>query len=262
MPQQATKKMNPGQRLLKAYDALVEQSKDRPMTVTWAPAFRLDPGSPTLEDEVTSCLLALRDEMDFAKELLVSKYQVPAELLEPGFSAFRDASSLGRIHQTWHSLRGNVTPPQNRHAFTWMAWVLRDETEEDMTEESMQGLRAEVESLEAALRDTAMSDYLRAFTQRQVTAIRTALKLYEVQGVRPVNDAIEKVAGAFTLAKGQLQAEVDKSEPAAKEALSKAAQLVEKVAKACDNLEKIKKAGETIGTIAGGVKVLVLPYFS
>lgn len=254
--------MNPAERLLKTYDKLVSQQVDQAMFKTWAEVFTLDANSSTIDDEVTDHLIALRNELDFAKRLLTNKYAVPNGLLEPGFTRLRAVSSPGLMNQVWSSVRGNIQPPECRQAFIWSAWVLKTEEEGELTPEAMSELRVELESLEAALRDTEMSDYLRLFIQRQVNAIRDAIRLYGVQGARPVAEAVRKVAGDLICERMRLQTEAENAPEEAKSLLARAVNVIKRTAEVCDDLEKVKKTGESAASIAASVAPLVLPYIA
>lgn len=254
--------MNPAERLLHLYDSLVSYQPDTAMVKAWAAVFGLDAESPALEDEVIDCLTALRNQMDFTKRLLTERYMVPLQLLEPGFQRFRNVASPAVMHQPWSSVRGNIQPPEHRQAFRWGAWVLKLEAEEEMPSETMRALSDELEALRATLVKVELSDYLREFIQRQVDAISSALRLYKVQGVRPVADAMRKVAGDMVTTKEQLQKETEAAPEEAKGVLAKVAAFITRTATVCDDLDKIKTAGESAVSIAASVGPLVLPFAS
>lgn len=255
--------MNPAARLLATYDKLVDVSlsDDTQMMEVWKQVFATADGTTTSEDDIIACLQALRGEVDFVR-MRLSDNEVSDELLSTGFARLRDVASPAQLHMTWKSHRGNVIPPENRLSFQWATWVLRNEDEGEASAEEMAELRAELESLETALRTTEMSPYLRDFIQRQVTVIRAALRVYAVQGARPLKEALTKVAGALTVERGQVEAEAQKAEPEAKSLLSKAGAVIEKTAKICDGLDKIGKFGERVWTLAGTVGPLVLRYIA
>lgn len=253
--------MNPAARLLDIYDKLCHQSNDYQMVQTWADVFGIDKESPHCEDDVTACVVALRAEIAFTRVRLDS-YSVEAHLTSPGFERLKNVAAPGQLHQKWHGHRGNIQPPECRKVFEWAAWALRDEDEGDMPAEDMTGLRAELESLENSLRETEMSTYLRDFIQRQVDTIRAALRVYGVQGARPLQEALQKVAGAYTLERARVEAEHSAAPETAKGVFAKAGRVIKKTAEVCDNLDKVKKFGEGAWTLAATVGPLVLTYLS
>ncbi|WP_298436238.1 hypothetical protein [Ottowia sp.] len=229
------------------------------MTKVWAKVFDLPPDSPHLEDDVVTCLQAMRSEM----ELLRSKLQAigaPEDLMHPGMARFRNVSSAAHINAGWNGLRDEASRPENRLSFAWASWALRDESEDDMPADELAALRDELDSLEASLQDTEMTPYLRGFIQRQLGAIRSALKVYRVQGVKPIEEALHQVAGAYTVEKSRVEAEHAQASEPTKNLFARAGAVIKKTAEVADNLDKIRKAGEGAYTLAASVGPLLLTY--
>jgi hypothetical protein len=253
--------MNPAERLLSIYDKLIHQRQDQSMVQTWADVFGLDKNSEHLEDEVTSCIVALRAQIDFAR-MRLSVNEVPVELTHPGFDRLKQVASPGQLNQPWKSLQGNILPPECRQSFTWGSWVLRAESEKEMPSEEMQELLVGLNSLDDVLGDTEMSPYLREFIQRQVDTIRAALRVYGVQGARPLQEAMRKVVGDIKVEEERLLHESEAAPENAKDVLAKTAKVIEKTAKICDSLDKIKKFGEGVYSLTCKVAPLLLPYIN
>lgn len=253
--------MNAGARLHRIYDRLAAQVKDQAMVHTWADVFDLDKSLPHLEDEVANLVMALRAEIKFARERL-DAYEVPENLTSPAFERLTQVASPGQLHSSWSGHRGNIQQPECRKVFEWAEWALREEDEADMLAEEMHQLRSELDALESSLREADMPPYLRDFIQRQVETIRSALRMYGVQGVRPVQDALQKVAGAYKTQEKPLAQAYEAAKPPAKSLFERASGVVDRVAKVSDNLSKIKKAGVEAITVGSAVSALVLPYAS
>jgi hypothetical protein len=253
--------MNAGARLHRIYNRLAAQTIDQPMVETWAEVFELDKSLPHLEDEVTNLVMALRSEITFARERL-DAYGVSANLTSPGFDRLTLVASPGQLHSAWNGHRGNIQPPECQKIFEWVEWALRDEDEGDMSAEELQQLRSELDSLEASLSEADMAPFLRDFIQRQINTIRTALRMYGVQGVKSVQEALQKVAGAYKTQEKPLAQAYDVAKPPVKNLFERASGVVDRVAKISDNLCKIKKAGEEVLAIGSAVSALVLPYAS
>lgn len=253
--------MNTAGRLLSIYDRLVGQGRanDMAMLKVWAEVFDLPTDSRHLEDDVVTCLQAMRSEMELLRTKLIA-LNAPEDLMHPGMARFRDVASSAHINAGWNGLREAISRPENRLAFMWAKWALRDQDEEDMPDDQLTDLQSELDSLEESLRDTEMSEYLRDFVQRQVDAIRTALRVYRVQGVKPIEKALQQVAGSLTIEKSRVQAEHATASESAKSVLGRVVAVIEKTAKVAENLEKIKKAGEGIWSIATAVGPLLVTY--
>lgn len=252
--------MNPAGRLLEIYDTLVRQQQDQQMVNTWAEVLSLEKG-PHIEDDVTTCLVALRQQIDFTR-MRLDEIGVPTELTSPGFDRLKNIASPSQLNASWNSHRSDIQSPECRHAFTWSAWILRDDDEADMSPDELSSLHSEIDSLESSLATTEISPYLRDFIRRQVDTIRAALRVYGVQGARPLKDALQKVAGAYTLEGSRVETEYAKASDTEKGILARTGATIKKFAEVCDNIEKIKRFGEGAWSIATSVAPLVLPYIN
>lgn len=247
--------MNSAGRLLEIHARLLNASvggNDVAMLKRWAEVFELSADSPTVEDDVVTCLQAVRAELDLLKAKLEAR-GVAGELLHPGFTRLRNISSTAILNSGWNGIREEAARPENRIPFLWADWVLQDESEDDMPGDELTSLRSELDSLEKSLSETDMTPYLRGFVQRQVDAIRSALKVYRVQGVKPLETALQQVAGAYTVERSRVEAEHAKASEPAKGVLARAGSIIEKTAKVADNLDKIRKAGEGAYSLAAAV---------
>lgn len=253
--------MNAAGRLLSTFDSLLNhrQGNDAPMLKVWGAVFDLPAEDPHLEDAVVMCLQATRSEIEVLRVRLQAM-EVPEDLMHPSIARLRNYTSTANIHAGWNNFREEAIRPENRLAFMWANWALRAEDEGDMPAEELGALRSELDSLEASLQDTEMTPYLRGFIQRQIDAIRTALRLYRVRGVKPIEEALHQVAGAYTVEKGRVEAEHKKASEPAKSVFARTGAFIEKTAKVADNLDKIRKAGEGACTLAATVGSLFLTY--
>lgn len=252
--------MNTAGRLLHAYDRLVGTGRgnDLPMLKVWAEVFDL-PDGPGLEDEVVGCLQALRSEMDLL-QMRLQALGVVDDLTRPGFQRLRNITSPAYINSGWHGLREEASRPENRIPFAWANWVLRDESEEDMVADDLASLKKELDDLEKSLGDTEMSPYMRGFIQRQLSAIRAALRLYPIRGVKPIEEAARQVVGTCNLEAPVLAKEFERAAAPAKGVFAKVGNFIEKTAKVADNLDKIRKAGEGAYALAASLGPVLLTW--
>lgn len=251
--------MNTAGRLLSTFNRLLDHGlgNDARMLNVWAKVFELPAEDPHLEDAVVVCLQATRSEIEVLRGRLQA-LGVPEELMHPGITRLRNYTSVSNVHNSWNGLREEAHRTENRLAFMWANWTLRAEDEDDMPAEELATLRSELDSLEASLQETDMTPYLRGFIQRQIDAIRAALRLYRVRGVKPIEEALHQVAGAYTVEKSRVEAEHEKASPPAKSVFARAGAVIEKTAKVADNLDKIRKAGEGAYTLTASVGPLLL----
>lgn len=250
--------MNPAGRILSIYDRLAQRrADDTPMLNVWAGVFDLRLDSPHLEDEVVTCLQALRAEMEFLRSRLTA-IDAPEDLAHVGITRLRNAASTTNLNTPWKSLSPETTRPENRLCFAWANWALRDEDEDDLPDEELAALRTELESLESSLNEAEMTTYLRDFIQRQIDAIRAALRVYRVQGVRPIEKALNEVAGACKLQEARIKTEYATASEPTKTVIQRTSDVIEKTAKVADNLDKIRKFGEGAWSLASNVGPLLL----
>lgn len=253
--------MNTAGRLLTIYDRLINRGrgKETSMLTVWAEVFDLPPNSTHLEDDVVTCIQAMRSEMELLRSKLAA-IDVPEDLMHPGMARLRNITSTVHINTPWSGLRDEALKPENRLAFMWANWALRDEAEDDMPVDELAALRSELDALEVSLQDTEMTAYLKSFIQRQIDAIRAALRMYPIRGVRPIEEAARTIVGTCNLEASVLAKEFDKASEPAKSIFVQAGQFIDKTAKVADNLDKIRKAGEGAYTLAGSVGPSLLPW--
>lgn len=253
--------MNTAGRLLAIYDRLMARGRanDMPMLKVWADVFELPVDSRHLEDDVVTCLQAMRSEMELLRTKLLA-LNAPEDLMHPGIARFRDIASTAHINAGWGGFREGISKTEVRLSFMWANWALRDQSEDDMPAEELTELQSEIDALEQSLQDTEMSEYLRDFVQRQVDAIRTALRVYRVQGVKPIEKALQQVAGSYTIEKSKVQAEYATASEPAKSVLAQATATIEKTAKVAENLDKIRKATEGGWSLMTTVGSLLVSY--
>lgn len=253
--------MNPAERLLAIYDKLVSQQQDLSMTQTWAAVFNIEKTDPIIEDKVVSCVVALRKQIDFTRAKLTEN-GLPLDITNPGFPRLRDISSTGHLNVGWHGHRGNIQQPECRQAFMWASWVLRDSVENDISESDIQELLNEILEFEDSFSNIEMSYLLREFIQQQIESIRAALIISGVQGSRPIHEAVEKFAGAYTIRRKDIDTEVNKSSETTKNLFSKLGGLIKKTAEVGDAVDHLKSLAENVEAGYGIAKPFLLQIIS
>jgi hypothetical protein len=242
--------MNAAERILAIYDKLVANGHaQHHMSQVWAEVLGID---GNLEDELIACQVALRAQIDAVKARM-DEMTVPSELQDPGLARLKELASPKNNSYPWQNYRGNLIPPECRHGIRLAVWLLRDEFEEEMDAETMEALQRELAELEAAGSQPSISAYLRSFIQRQVDTIRSALHVYRVAGIQPVQKALRTVAGDLRVEQPQLEAELKSASQETKGVFSKLDTAVKKAAEVADRLDKIKKFGESAWAIGQAV---------
>jgi len=253
--------MNTAGRLLSIYDRLTGQGwpQDKPMVWIWAEIFEIPHSAQHVEDCVVTCLLAMRAEIDLLRSKLLS-LGVSDDLTHPGLPRLRNATSTIFLNSQWNGIREETSKPENRIPILWANWALRNEDEADLPAEELAALRGKLDALETSLQDTEMTSYLRSFVQRQIDVIRTALRVYRVQGVMPIEQALQQIAGAYTIEKTRVEAELAQASEPAKNLLARVGALIKDTADVADRLDKIRKAGVGAYTLAASVGPILLAW--
>lgn len=241
--------MNPAARLQDIHQRLATYpTQDQHMEAVWAHVFELGQHYPGREDHVIACLMALRSELALVRTMLDTVGVAPA-LTSPAFERLREAASPTYLATPWRNHASNVLAPECMKVFEWAAWSLRGQDEAEKAVEQLNALRDELEALEAALTEADLSPYLRDFIQRQVATIRAALRLYKVQGARPVKDAVNEVMGAIAMESRQLNEAMADVPPESKGVLVKMGDAINKAAELCDSVDKVQNMAGRIWTL-------------
>ncbi len=253
--------MSSGKRLHYIYTRVLAQDpqKHRTMVDVWAAVFGVNKSSPHHEDEIAGLVMALRSEIKLTRKQLDSN-GAPASLTSPGFERLVEIASPGQLNTGWAQHRASIQTPDCRKIFEWVEWVLRSEEDGQIAGQQLQELRVELDSLEQALEKANIAPYLRDFIRRQLRTIRTALRMHVVQGIKPLEEALESVAGAFQMQDAPLKAAFASAEPEAKNLMTRASEVVKRVAQVSDDIVKIKKAGAEAVALGSSVAALMLPY--
>lgn len=244
--------MNSAERLLKIYDQLVAIRQSVAMRQVWAVVFELNEQDKDFEDNLVELLTALRRQVDKTKVSL-STYGVPEDLLHPGFSRLKDTASTSKLDIPWDSIKGNIQAAECRHAFTWSAWVLSKESENELNNEGLLELLTELRDLEAKILETDMSLKLRSFLQQKIKDIKNAILLSKVEGSQSIKDTFDTIVGSVILADAEIVEEINGSK-ATQGVVNTFMQKFKQFAEFGDNIDKFialgDKAGKTVGFLA------------
>jgi hypothetical protein len=198
--------MNPGHRLLGVLDALIAQRPDSSsikVSKIWARAFGVNPAAPDHADAISSVTQAVRSELAFARRKLHAAGRTD-ELLEPAFQRLNDVALPDRYNSEWRGEVGNLTPPEVRKIFLWVAATM-ERDEDDVDETFVAALLAQTEKLEASASEPHISILARDLAAGQARTIRSALRLRTVNGHKAVGKAVTDLAGTVISTRGDYE---------------------------------------------------------
>jgi hypothetical protein len=231
----------------------VETKPAKQMRAAWCVVFEVDDADSSAENDVVACLLALRNEIEVTIARLRAR-EIPPNLWEGSFRRLYQAASATELHANWAERRGNLAAPEVRMAFGWASFALAVEGDSDIPEADLQRLHAELEELEEAIRSAEMSEFMRSLVQRQVAAIRSALRLHKIQGVAPLQDAVSEIIGKLTINAEEIGTEVSSASPVAKTLFRRVLNFVVEVGKAA---KAVRDTGSLIGDSTNLVSRLI-----
>lgn len=251
--------MNAAGRVLETVDKALgaNYARDVAALKVWAKAFDLSLEDERLEDAVVECLQAVRSEVDLI-ELQLKVQNVPEDCFRQLIVSLRNCSSPSRLHSQWSATSDDLAKPNIRLALRWADWALQNTSENRLIPEEVSSLVSELDALEKLANESGLSEYLREFVTRQLAVVRRALRLYPIQGRKPIEDAVRMVAGSCSLERTEIEAQLRDAPSTVKSAMSKFGSVIEKTAKVADNLSKIKKAGEGAFSLAQAMGPAVL----
>lgn len=249
--------MNPASRILTIYDKAMNFNVGNGATFLqlWGSVFGVaEKAEPHHEDDITSSLMAFRDEINLAKARLAVA-GCPTQLYERYFNQVREMASSTRLHQDWKGYRPGLQN-DTRLALEWAAWALPDE-EDELSSGEVGKLVEELEALELSLEQTDLPPMTRSFVARQLELIRSALRLYGIQGIAAVGKALEQSLGSSAMAdSATISQELEVASPEGKALLTRFSDTFGKVVRAADSVDKLRKGAEALGSMGAALSAL------
>ena len=242
--------MNSAHRLLALVHSFAKHHTDVSMLSALTQIFNIQ-GETALE-EATAVLQAALYEVR-AWEGQLRKLGVPHELYVDAAnqlrSAFNPTTAAASISQNLHK----VWAEGPQHTLKWSGWVLREFDEQDIDDEDLHALQNAIEALEGELSNPKITSSVRRAIERQVSGLRSALRLYAIAGVQPLREAARNAIGELvTIDPAQ------REQPDSKSAVQRAAEVIKTAVDICDKAgsvmdagEKLYALGKTLGPLLG-----------
>jgi hypothetical protein len=232
------------QLLRKAHSHSVTQQTTA--IVVWAKIFGLEAPeagnvmlSPDVEDAVMSLLRDVREEVSEVERALSADAEAK-EAVAPIAQTLRLITAGQQLHTEWNQVKANHLRADFIAGWQWAAIHLPS-VDDEISEDALAKLRAELEALESAAQEAAVPAELRRFVRKQAAAVRNALGRYEVRGTGPLQDAVSLGAGDLILEQEQLRSAVESAPELSATVLSRMKGVWNAAADICgkaDNLHK------------------------
>lgn len=148
----------------------------------WAETFEVPAEIQGLDrhNEVAKLLAALTHEIRLMDRQL-NEAHIPDDLRKRFVDQLAQAASVSNLPNQWHNIRSNYLGPEVRLSLKWFKYILPEEALHATTEDLVE-LEALLAELEKKVEVDGIPASLAAFVQKQVAAIRDALRQYPIGG--------------------------------------------------------------------------------
>ena len=206
----------------------------------------IDPTTTQLtEDEVLDVIQAVLAEIR-AMEAKLKEISAPENLYTDCVTQLRAGFSPTQLATPWSTHQAQMVKRATPLTLQWAAWALSQFDENEISEESMESLRASMAEQEKLLQETNLPVGLREMLERQTVGLRRALHLYKIQGIAPVQKVVSDSIGELATASQDLVAEVEASSSAVKQVFEQGKKMIGKAAEFADKGSKVVKFSKEI----------------
>ena len=238
--------MNPAQRLLELVDFFSSQGRDKSTHEVWSRY--IDPeGIIASEDDVLGFIQAALFEIR-TMESQLKGVGVPEHLFSNCSGRLREVFSSRYLATNWNQQHAsNIQNASVRVILQWASWTLGQFNENPIDPEAWSALLQALEAHEKVLNGTAgIPTGIRAMLERQITELRQAMAMYKLQGVAPIQTAVNHAVGELRTASSELVSELESSPKPVKSLFQKGKELVGQAAELSDKGSKVAKFGREI----------------
>lgn len=238
--------MNPAQRLLELIDFFTTTATDKSMQEVWARYINAEATTASEEDVLACVQIALAEVRNMEGQL--DAMRVPVQLLNSCADRLREAFSPKRLDTNWRSQHAPAIQNASvRVVLQWASWALQEHNENAIDPETWGALAQALKSQEDLLQSTTDIPLgIRALLERQVIELRRAMALYKLQGVAPIQAAVNHAVGELRTATSELVSELESSPEPVKSLFQKGKELVGQAAELSDKGSKVVKFGKEI----------------
>lgn len=248
--------MNPPQRVRAVLDRARREgfAQNTGMVAVWTVALPLiDVPDSDPEDALALGLQALRAELDLTAAGL-NALEVPSELFAEKLFALKSSMAPRHLGGNWGGMAG---PLVDSEAFTILGWAAHFMPKEpELPEESLTELRKTLQELRSGLKTASLPPAIRAYAERQLSALERALAMYCIRGTSAVTDALETAYGVASRAKPMV-AEEARANPEAAGVVNRVNVLLGRALEVCGSVDKAYKGGSALISMAEAVQKLI-----
>ncbi|CAN7784237.1 hypothetical protein LJR175_008385 [Variovorax sp. LjRoot175] len=231
--------MNPASRVLAVVQEFQGIGTGPTISSGWKKVLQIDGGND-VDDEVFAAAQAFLTEVRLIQSRL-KEIGVPESLFSTHAARLRNAFNPTQLGAQWQSHRDAVAAEAGINALQWASWTLKHFDDNDIDAESFIALNASLAEQERLLAETTLPMSLRAMLERQASTLKAALRLYKIQGVTPLREAVHTAVGEI-ISENKLGPEALRdATPEAKNAVQRGLLVLTKVAEVADKGSKVAK---------------------
>ena len=145
-----------------------------------------------------------------------------------------------QLHTEWNQVKANHLRADFIAGWQW-ASIYLPSVDDQITEDALAKLRAELKDLERSAQEDTVPAELRRFVNKQAAAIRDALRRYEVRGTGPHQAAVSLGAGDLILDQEHLRSAVQSAPESSSTVVSRMKSVWNTAAEICSKADNIHK---------------------
>lgn len=175
---------------------------------------------------------------------------VPESLHKDLCTRLLHAFQSNHLHQAWGNVSAAVVSGDAKTAMKWMSWALSKLDEPDIDAESYKALQQAISEQEQLLNSTDLPPNIKELLTGQIEEMKVALMLYQVNGIKPVVDAVNRQFGEMRNASQGFVQEMEDAGPEARKAVSGGLSVLSKAIKFAESGSKLYKFGKDLHELA------------
>lgn len=226
----------------------------------WAETFEVPAEIQGLDrhNEVAKLLAALTHEIRLMDRQL-NEAHIPDDLRKRFVDQLAQAASVSNLPNQWHNIRSNYLGPEVRLSLKWFKYILPEEALHATTEDLVE-LEALLAELEKKVEVDGIPASLAAFVQKQVAAIRDALRQYPIGGPAALKRATRTMVADIHLDEDEIRQAAQQGDPGAVAAAGSSLKRTwDKAVKVAGDVEKFGKAGQSLIEFGTAIYKLIPP---
>jgi len=186
---------NSASRLLGVVQALNGGDAGKSALDQWIRILQVE-NSVLRDEEAVSAMSAAIGEVRLVEQHL-SRLGAPPEVFAQASKFLRQAFAPTSAQGAWRDIGRQVFEGHATNPLQWAAWVIREFDQPDIDGPVLETLLRHIEAQQKLLDAGGLTFYIHEMLQKQIEELRSALRLYTVQGSDPLKKAYNTAVSEF-----------------------------------------------------------------